>query len=165
MECRNIAKWLELEKSSEISAKNESLFKEFENLHTKLNYNSKFLLAYGTFLINTNENEKIKKGIKLIEESQKKYISFQSLDMLSLAYLKIENYKKSIFYTQKLKHLVPSKFGTRLRLIKLLKAAQFHCEAVKEAKYLLSMPVKIPSIEVDEIKRHTEDILKEYNDI
>ncbi|WP_126248337.1 O-antigen ligase family protein [Chitinophaga rhizosphaerae] len=131
---------------------------EFGKLYQELRYDGKFLTEYGLLLVHDSTGNK--KGIEILEESKKYYISSINVTALGMAYQKSSRYNKAIENYEWLSNYIPSRFGTKLALLKLYKLVNDSDRASKTANIILTMPVKMPSIEVDRIKREAGNSIK-----
>jgi tetratricopeptide (TPR) repeat protein len=130
----------------------------YRQLYNTLHYDGKFLTDYGMFL--AEDSADCPKAVAVLEEAKKYVITRVAIETLAQAYKKTGNYQKAIENYQWLCNYLPNKFGTKLELLTLYVAVNDSVNARKTAHTILTMPVKIPSREVDRIKNETTGILQ-----
>jgi hypothetical protein len=130
---------------------------EYVRLGKLLRHDGKFLTEYGVFLSEDSADGGKASGI--LEKAKGYFISKVTLEALAHAYKETGNYGKTIESYEWLCHYLPHGFETKLELLELYDDAGDTVNAGKIAHTILSMPVKIPSPEVDRVKYEAERIL------
>jgi len=129
---------------------------------SQLHNDGRFLVDYGVYIYENYSD--LKAASELIELSKKKkFISKVSIENLAYIYVEQKAYYKAIENFEWLVNFIPHKFGYRLELIKLyLKTNQLKKANVLTYK-TLSIPVKIKSEEVLQIRREISCIKEKLN--
>lgn len=156
-ETKKIKKWENIFSTNAVI--NEQVINQYWGLYDHLKYNSKFLLHFGSILIHSNENAEVRHGIKMVEKSKENFFSYQTMEILSAGYEKIGIYSVAISYASDLTYYIPSKFGSRLKLILLYDKAGQKERCEQEIKFALKMPIKVHSNEVAQIKNEMLKLL------
>jgi hypothetical protein len=131
--------------------------REYIRLSKPLKYDGKFLMEYGMFLL--EDSADCGKASLILEEAKKYSISKVTIESLAQAYKNTGEYKKAIENYDWLCNYLPNKFGTKLILLKLYEETRDTLNARKIACTIATMPVKIPSPEVDRLKMEAAGIL------
>ncbi|OQP64002.1 hypothetical protein A3860_21515 [Niastella vici] len=142
---------------NQLNASRTGLNGEYIRLMEPFKYNGKFLTEYGIFL--SEDSADCVKASIILEEAKKYFISRITIETLAEAYRKSGNQKKAIENYEWLCHYLPNKFGTKVELLKLFHETKDTLNARAIAHTILTMPVKIPSTEVDKLKAEAETIL------
>lgn len=124
-------------------------------LNTVLRRDGKYLTEYGQRQL---ENGHPKEAVEALEIARKYFLSRNTIEALATAYERAGNYRKAIETWRWLCDFLPNKFTPRHELLKLCKRARDTASAKKVARIILTMPVKIPSYEVDRIKEEAKEI-------
>jgi hypothetical protein len=133
----------------------------YNNLHSTLQYDGKFLTEYGEYLLQDSTDAPV--AIEILEKAKTCFISKKTIQALGSAYLRTNNYSKAIENLEWLSYYVPNRFGAKYELLKLYKQSGNLAKTRQIANIILTMPVKIPSYEVSEIKENTRQVLKALN--
>jgi hypothetical protein len=120
-----------------------------------LRRDGKYLTEYGQRQL---ENGDPKGAVETLEKAKKYFISRNAMEALAIAYERVGNYKAAIETWRWLCDFLPNKFAPRYELMKLYKKTGDTSGAKKVAGIILTMPVKIPSDEVDRIKEEAKEI-------
>lgn len=129
----------------------------YGRLYKPLQRDGKFLTDYGVTL--QEDSADCGKAAMVLEEAKKYFISKTTIESLGQAYKKTGNYPKAIENYTWLCHYLPNKFGIKLELLKLYEVSGDTLNARQTAHMILTMPVKLRSHELDEIKIETANIL------
>jgi tetratricopeptide (TPR) repeat protein len=135
--------------------------KKLDRLMTELAHNGKFLTQYGIFL--KQDNAFIKKAICVLEQAKQHFISVETLLALGDAYYSARRYKEAQRIYVMLINFVPDNFGFRFKLLTVYIKMGDPNNVRLAARSILTMPVKIPSYTVDEIKERTRTIINQLN--
>ena len=130
---------------------------EYGRLYKTLHCDGKFLTDYGLTLSEDSAN--CPKASGMLEEAKQYFISNLTIEVLAQAYKKAGDSRKAIENYEWLCHYQPNRFGTKLELLKLYVEVRDTVNARKTADLILTMPVKLPSFEVDRIKAETASIM------
>ncbi|MEO9209533.1 MAG: O-antigen ligase family protein [Ginsengibacter sp.] len=125
-------------------------------LYPFLSTNGKFLLDMGEHFTDVGD---LHTAIKVIEESKKYYISTRTFSSTANSYYQANNIPYTIKNLEDLSNMVPHKFYPRYELIKLYYQCGDLLKGNEMAQFILSMPVKKMSPEVDKIKKETRAML------
>lgn len=117
-------------------------------LNKTLGRDGKFLTEYGCRQL---ENGYPEAAIVTLEKAKQYFISRNTIEALATAYEQAGNYPSAIENRRWLCGYLPNKFATKYELLKLYKKAGDTTEVHKMIITILTMPVKIPSAEVDRI--------------
>jgi hypothetical protein len=124
---------------------------EYAVLDKNLGSDGKFLLAYGEALM--MDSATVGKGIDILERSKLYFTSYRTFNSTALGYIKMHSHKGAIDNFTFLSCLVPSEFYPKYQRALLYHAACDSMELRRVSEEILTMPVKIPSSEVDRIKK------------
>ncbi len=113
-----------------------------------LGTDGKFLTEYGQWQL---ENGQAEAAVKTLEKAKQYFISRSTMDALATAYEQAGNYAAAIETRQWLCGYLPNRFAPKYDLLKLYKKAGDTTGVHKMVITILTMPVKIPSTEVDKI--------------
>ena len=131
--------------------------KEYDRLDKIFKYDGKFLTQYGLFLSENTPNGE--DAAKTLEKAKKYFISKVTIESLAKSYKQTGDYNRAIENYKWLSDYMPNRFGAKLELVKLYNIICDTSNVRKTATILLTMPVKIPSREIDKIKNETKSIL------
>ncbi|TWF40410.1 O-antigen ligase-like membrane protein [Chitinophaga polysaccharea] len=134
--------------------------KGYEQLYEAFKYNGKFLTEYGMFLMKDSASSQ--EAVTILEEAKRYVISSINMEALGRSYKKAGNYKMAIENYRWLSNYIPSRFTTKMELLKLYDQVKDTENAQKIARTILTMPVKIPSYEVVRIKKEAGNMLRKY---
>ncbi|WP_276482361.1 tetratricopeptide repeat protein [Paraflavitalea pollutisoli] len=129
----------------------------YESLRASLPCNGKFLTSYGMFLL--SQQKDAAKAIQVLEAASTYFISKRTIELLAEAYRRDGHLREAITRYEWLSGYLPSRFAIKFRLLNLYHEAGERDKATAIAQLILRMPVKIPSDEVDRIKRETSLLL------
>jgi tetratricopeptide (TPR) repeat protein len=142
-------------------ADREGVKKKYRELYRSLNGDGKFLTDYGDYLSAIPED--CSRAVEVLEEAKSLFISRKTVELTGYAYKQIDNYPKAIENFEWISDYLPSNFSSKLELLKLYTLSGDSARARSMGTRILTMPVKIPSEEVDRIKRETREILKQFD--
>jgi hypothetical protein len=125
-------------------------------LYPLLSSNGKFLLDMGEHLTDLGD---MSNAVKVLEESKKYYTSSRTFSSTADAYYQSGNIPAAIKNLEDLSNMVPGKFYPRYQLVKLYYQSGDSLKGSQTARFILSMPVKKMSPEVNMIKNATRQIL------
>jgi hypothetical protein len=129
----------------------EQITEAYEKAYPILSQDGKFLTEYGEFL--ASNSFKIDRAIQLLEEARLHYISSRTMLALSIAYIKKRDYVHAANNLNWIVSYLPNRFWPRYYLMTMYVKANNHKLAKEVADIILTMPVKIPSTEVERIKK------------
>jgi hypothetical protein len=132
----------------------------FDSVAKKLETDGKFMTEYGEFL--SEDSSDCEKAVLVMEQAKRSFLTPRVLAATGSAYAKTGNYKKAIENFEWLSHYLPNRFMIKLELMKMYAAAGNRKAAIRVGNTILTMPVKIESNEVDEIKAEVNNILNAY---
>jgi O-antigen ligase len=124
-----------------------------------LNEDGKYLVQLGGALLDNND---LDKSIYYLKEGRNRMVGYQSVFLLASACERSNRVDESIAGFQFLSNYIPAKFFPKYELFNLYLIKNDTASAIKIARIILHMPVKIPSFQVDELKN---DVLMKYNAI
>jgi len=128
-------------------------------LNNVLRGDGKYLTEYGQRQLESGDP---KEAVKTLEKARQYFISRNNMEALAIACERVGNYKAAIETWQWLCDFLPNRFAPRYELLKLYKKTGDTTGVKKVARIILTMPVKIPSAEVDRIKEEAyKMVLKE----
>lgn len=114
-----------------------------------LHSDGKFLTDYGMWQLKAGY---AKEALVTLEKAKQYFISRNTMEALAMGYDQTGNYPAAIITRQWLCNYLPNKFAPRYELMMLYKKAGDMVNVKKIANEILTMPVKIPSAEVNNIK-------------
>ncbi|MFT3902996.1 MAG: O-antigen ligase family protein [Niabella sp.] len=126
--------------------------------YIKLKDNGKFLTEY-SIALTRNANNQL--ATKILTEAQLLFISRVSIEATAAAYSKQKDYLKAIDCWLWVCYYLPNKFVPKYELLKLYQSTNDIVNIKRVASTIITMPVKIPSVEVNKIKQEASNILKE----
>lgn len=139
-------------------AQRDTLKKEILSCYNDLYFDGKFLAEYSAFL--ARDPADLPNAIAMAEASRQRFISWTSIEDLAYYYLQQKDYARAIRTFEWLSEYVPNRFRPRWELLELYKRTQHPDSAIRTASFILTMPVKISSDEVSEIKKEAESLIK-----
>lgn len=145
-------RWQELRTNYRLS--DDEISVEYENLYKIFKSDGKFLAEYGMHL--AQNSEYYLTAIKVLEEAKVYYISKEVMLELGSTYKRVGDVAKSVENYEWLSNFIPNLFRPKLELLKLYKGSGDTVKAYKYYSEIMSMPVKIPSIEVERIKEEAK---------
>jgi tetratricopeptide (TPR) repeat protein len=135
----------------------EELKLKYANIYQSLYFDGKFLTEYGEYLLQNNAD--CPQAVKILEEAKKYFFTLRTAKATGYAYWQIKNYSKAIEHFEWISCYMPNRFGIKYELLKLYKESADITNAKRIAKVILTMPVKIPSSKVDQIKWNARQML------
>lgn len=135
--------------------------KKLDRLMTELAYDGKLLTQYGIFL--KQDDASIKNAVYVLEQAKQHFISVETLLALGDACYTSRSYEEAQRNYEMLVNFVPDNFGFRFKLLAVYLKMGDAVNVRLAAASILTMPVKIPSYAVDEIKDRTRTILNQLN--
>jgi tetratricopeptide (TPR) repeat protein len=145
-ESNAIYKWKLTKANVSIEEKYQLYFSAYSYLST----NGKFLKDYGKILFIKGEYQK---AILIFQQSLLYYNNFETYELLALVYEYQGDLENAILQYQYLANYVPHKFTPKYKIFQLYLKSKKYKEAKKIGDILLSMPIKIPSQTIDDIKK------------
>ena len=124
-------------------------------LNVLLRRDGKYLTEYGR---RQSESGDPKAAVKTLEKARQYFISRNTIEALATAYERAGNHTEAIETRQWLCDFLPNKFAPRYELLKLYKKIGDTSGVRKVADIILTMPVKVPSDEVNRIKEEAKEI-------
>ena len=150
-ETYSVFKWKKIKGESSILSYRQ--IKEIKELLPILRFNGKYLLDIGEILINQNIN--YLEGIEIVENSKKCYVTLKTYNLCGTAYSRINNHPKAIQNYIWVSNYIPNRFVPKFELLKSYLNYGDIVRAKKIAQIIITMPVKVPSLKIEEIKNHT----------
>jgi tetratricopeptide (TPR) repeat protein len=130
----------------------------YADLYPTLKHDGKFLTEYGGYLI--EDSADCIKAVEVLERAKQYFISRKTIEATGYAYWQLKNYSKAIENFEWLSNFIPSLFAPKYELLKLYNEKGDNENAKRMANIILTMPVKIPSDRVEQIKEDTKKILQ-----
>ena len=124
-----------------------------------LNKDGKYLVQLGGALVDNND---LQEGIYYLRKGGEKVVGYQSVFLLASACERSNKVDESISGYQFLSDYIPARFAPKYALLNLYLIKNDTPDALKMARVILDMPVKVASFSVDEIK---SDVLMKYHAI
>jgi len=126
-------------------------------LYRNLGRDGKFLTEYGRWQVESGDP---KAAIVTLEKAKQYFISRTTMEALATAYEQAGNYPAAIEAWRWLCDFVPNRFAPKYELLKLYKKVGDTTGVNEMSNTILTMPVKIPSVEVDRIKDEVKKIAR-----
>jgi hypothetical protein len=123
-----------------------------------LRYDAKFLIGYGQLLSQDGANTA--KVVALLEQSWKYFLSYGSILSIARAYRDHTQYANAIERYQFLTCYIPSRFLPKYELMRLYLKTKQIGQAKKMAGEIIAMPIKVPSPEVEFMRKEALNYLK-----
>ncbi len=145
--------------SNDVLLSEKQLSEEYRKIYPSLKQSGKFMLDYSQVLFLSND----KFAYTIIERTK---ADFPSVATFSTEYQIAErqdDYKSMIESYKQLCGIQPYKFSFREKLMTQYIKTNDMLNAVKEAKLILSIPIKIPSQTIDSIRIRARDFLLDSN--
>lgn len=120
--------------------------------------NGKFLTDYGTILSQKSADGE---AIAILEQARQLFISRASVEAAAVAYSKQNDYPKAIESWDWVCNYVPNRFTPRYELLKLYQVIKDTTSIKRVANSIITIPVKVSSLEVDRIRKETIEVLKD----
>lgn len=141
-------------------ANQQNLLQLYKDIYPVLKNDGKFMTDYARMLLRDKKSGKI--ALTIAQRSQDFIITRQSTETLIDAVCQAKQYRLAVDYQMFLVNYLPNKFLPKYNLMLLYELYGDVTNTVKTARIILSMPVKIPSSEVQLIKRNTQRTLERY---
>ena len=132
--------------------------RQYAVLYPRLKTDGKFLTDYGTLL--ANGTAQAEKSIAVLENAAACFLSRATIEASVKVYQQTGNDTKAIEQQQWLCNFLPNRFAPKQELLKLYQSVKDTAGAERLAHTIISMPVKIPSTEVEKVKAAATDYLK-----
>jgi O-antigen ligase/polysaccharide polymerase Wzy-like membrane protein len=132
----------------------------WSELNKTFGQDGKFLTEYGQRQLESGHPEA---AIVTLEKARQSFISRNTMEALATAYEQAGNYPAAIETRRWLCGFLPNRFIPRYELLKLYKKTGDTTGINKTINIILTMPVKIPSAEVDRIKEEAKKMSGNYN--
>lgn len=145
----------------EIMYTREETKKVYSELYPALYRDGKFLTGYGEFLI--QDSIDYLQGLQLLEEARKSFISQRTVNAIAEGYKEFGDKDKAIQNYEWLSFYLPNRFKIKFQLLKLYEASKYTLKAKQLAHIILTMPVKVPSQDVFDIRNETREIVTRLN--
>jgi len=100
-----------------------------------------------------------KQSMTTIEKATEYFPSVAAFSLESQILEKQNDYKRMIKIYKQLCGIQPYKFSHREKLMKLYLMINDTANAIREAEFILSMPIKIPSSQIDSIRGRSREYL------
>ena len=128
-----------------------------------LQNDGKFLAQYGTIL--SNDLKKQDSALLMLQEGNKLFVSANSVEYAAMISSRLGKYDMALENYKWLSGYVPSKFRYRYEMLKIYRAIGDTSQVKKTGSFILSMPIKIPSLEVNQIIDGTTAILSRQQNV
>jgi O-antigen polymerase len=151
-----VLKWYALTKRPYTKSLNE----EFSKLYPKLNNNSFFLANYANNLLRNHDNPT---ALTVLQRAVKLTPSPRNFIKLGDIYLQQDNINEAENCYWIASRISPSKFLPLHKLLSLYSVTGNEQKSRSLAKWILKIPVKIPSAQIEGIRREAELILRSNN--
>lgn len=126
-------------------------------IYPRLEKDGKFLYHFGTLLaLNSLSSDE---AIKVLEKARKEFQTAQVVETLANVYLDNGQYTKASENFIWLNNFVPSKFRYKFELLKVYEKLNERKKMMTMAEKILSMPIKVNSVEVEKIRMMAQEIL------
>ncbi|HTI91342.1 MAG TPA: hypothetical protein VL727_12190 [Puia sp.] len=123
-----------------------------------MRYDAKFLIGYGQLL--SQDPAQLATAILLLEQSRKYFLSYGSILSTARAYRDCASYASAIRNYRFLTNYIPSRFLPKYELMRLYLKIRQIGQARRMAGEITAMPVKIPSPEIEFMRREALNYLK-----
>ncbi|MGN7787210.1 O-antigen ligase family protein [Niabella sp. 22666] len=133
---------------------------QYTRLYKNLKNDGKFLTDYGNLLL--QDSSMSENAVKVLQNAKKNFIASASVELLAKAYEENGELQKAITEQEWLCQFLPNKFSTKLKLLKMYVAFDDTSGVQRTAKGILKMPIKVPSLEVEQVLYEAEQILTDY---
>lgn len=143
-----INQWVELRNNYSISR--QTKYEQYNRIYPKLLADGKFLTEYGKYL--SNDSLDYERATSVLEQAKLYFISRETILALGDIYKRRKMYDKAIPIYEWIGYYLPNLFKPKLELLELYLKNGEKEKARKLGKFIMKMPVKIPSEEVDKIK-------------
>jgi O-antigen polymerase len=137
--------------------KQEDAYRIYQELYPKLKYNQFFLFNYGAEL---SLMQKYDESINILKEAEVRLNDADFSIYLGSSYENSGNLKEAENCFLEATYKMPMKFFPKYKLVNIYMKTGRKAEAVKLAKELLAMKVKIPSQTIDIIKEEMKKLVE-----
>ncbi len=124
----------------------------YKNLYPSLKENPKFLLDYGQFLFSIGDSN----SIWVLEYSKRLFINSAVLQTLTSVYKEKKDYRNATINARQLADFIPYKYQYKKQLLDLYHNTQDTINVKTISEFIVAMPIKKPSKEVDLIKEEAK---------
>jgi hypothetical protein len=153
----DVSKWKNLNSEFYTSKINRKLV--YEKLSTSTFKNDgKFQIEYGEFL--AQDRLTLTKASIALKRGNQLYFSYRGIEDLAIVYENLDSFSAALHNYSLLSNYIPNRFLPRSKMIKLHLKLGDTAKAMNMARFVLSMPVKIPSEAVDRIKSEAARVVK-----
>jgi len=132
---------------------------EFKACYRYLKYDGRFMFDYGSELSYANQN---KESIKVLKIAANLYPNDQIFINLGDTYQAIGDFSKALESYKMARYIFPSRFSSRYKKLKLCEKIGAHADAFAEAQEIMSLPVKIPSGDIDFMKMQASSYIEKH---
>jgi hypothetical protein len=148
-------KWQRLRNNDDLSYQEEKT--AYRQLYPVLKNDGKFLAEYGSLLM--EDTTECRRAVSILEDARTYFISRQATESLGYAYWKANDLPHAIGIFRWEADYLPDLFGPKLMLMKLYKQAGDMNKMKAIGQLIIDTPPKIPSGEVNTIKREAQLLL------
>ena len=131
----------------------------YSALYPLLKHDGKFLTDYGDCLM--RDCADYPQASMVLENAGKYFISQKTIYLAGYSCLQMKNFPKAIEHFGWLSNYLPNRFSPKFELLKIYKETGDTAKARETGRLILTMPIKIPSGEVDRIKQETKIIMRD----
>lgn len=142
-----------------VSSAYNNKIKQYAELYNNLKTDGKFLTDYGAQLM--KDSIQRESAVSILKEGRSYFINRQATELLVEACAETGQNREAIDLQEWLCYYLPNKFSTQRRLLEMYQADNDSSNVKRIAHVILAMPVKIPSLEVDQAKAEAEQALKD----
>jgi hypothetical protein len=154
-------KVVQWQQNRDMALSSEKRIKRCRALLPALTADGKFLAEYGEALLYNQSHAR--EAVEVLEKGRENFLSYRSMEATARAWHNLGQYDSSLKRYHFLSNYIPSKFLPRLEIAQLYLTVRDTANAQKTAQDILTMPVKIPSMEVKEIQREAGRIIQLKN--
>jgi len=141
--------------SNDVLLSEKQLSDKYQKILPSLKQSGKFMLDFSQVLFLSDD----KQAMTTIEKATLNFPSVAAFSLESQIFEKQNDYKRTIESYKQLCGIQPYKFSHREKLMKLYLMINDTSNAIREAELILSMPIKIPSSQVDSIRGRVREYL------
>ena len=141
--------------SNDVLLSEKQLSDKYQKISPSLKLSGKFMLDFSQVLFLSND----KQAMLTIEKATGNFPSVAAFSVESQIFEKQNDYKRTIESYKQLCGIQPYKFSHREKLVKLYLTINDTANAIREAELILSMPIKVPSTQIDSIKGRVHEYL------
>lgn len=132
----------------------------YKTLYTSLQHNGKFLTEYGIWL--EADSIRCNEATPVLQQAGEYFISRVTVEATAVAFACSGNFSQAIKDRQWLSDYLPNNFSGKYELMKLYQTIKDTSRVKQVAYAILNMPVKIPSPEIDDIRKKASRLLNLY---